>query len=202
MNDIAVAADDKWLSPPPRLVIALSAHAAREFIASGLADRVRQAQFLAVGRQTATVLEHEGMVVQVPDLESSEGLLRMPECNEVGAADSVWILAGEGGRDLLARYLRDVRHCRVVKFELYRRQSVDVGPFESTGIGAVVISSEQALEAFTWQWRAAHGSLDIPLIVPSDRVARAAAAMAFTSVHTAVDATAEATSAVVRRLAL
>lgn len=199
---VAETSDTAWLEQQPGVVIALSAHAAVEFIAADLLRHAEAAHFLAIGRQTAAVLERRGVVVNVPEHSTSEGLLQMPDLVQLGQSDTVWILAGAGGRALLLQQLHERKRCRVVKFELYRRQTNSVGAIDIEGIGAVIVSSQQGMLAATEQWRGAGGGLDVALIVPSSRVRDKAAALGFANVHTAQGASAAAVLAVLAQLVL
>ena len=198
VNEIEVAGQTQgtvppaWLEPAPNLVVALSAHAVDAFINTGLQHYAETASFISIGKQTAAALKGLGIDAKVPEMNTSEGLLQMPEITQIKQRDTVWILAGVAGRELLLRELRDVARCRVVKFELYNRQIIDVGAVDVDGIAALIVSSELGLVASTQQWRAAGGDLDIVLIAPSGRVADKAAELGFTNVHTADTATASA----------
>ena len=100
---------------------------------------------------------------------------------------------GERGRDLLAHYLRDERHARVVKWAFYRRvNQAQVPAFTAREVSAVIIASIQGLQAFLNLWAALAGNMSVPVIVPSQRVANAAAAAGFERVQTARDASAAA----------
>ena len=147
INDAPVQAEQVDLEQPPKLVIALSTHAVREFMAAGLADKIRGAKCVAVGARTALELSTAGFTVEVPQLATSEGLLQMPALSALAAGAVVWILAGVGGRDLLRRHLQDAG-CQVVKFELYQRQRVAMRAIPADSIAAVVVGSEEGLAAF------------------------------------------------------
>lgn len=74
---------------------------------------------LAVGEATAALLDDAGLQVLVPNEESSEGVLALPELVEP-AGLNILIFRGEGGRELFADELR-ARGARVDVVELYRR---------------------------------------------------------------------------------
>lgn len=185
INDAPVPAQGVDLAQTPNLVIALSTHAVREFVAAGLAANIAGAQCVAVGERTALELRAAGFAVDAPDLPTSEGLLQMPALAGLAAGAVVWILAGVGGRDLVNKHLRDVTGAHVVKFELYQRQRVAMRSFPADPIAAVVVGSEEGLAAFAEQWRVQHGKLNKPLIVPSQRVAAAAGKLGFEAVEVA-----------------
>lgn len=200
INDVEAGTVEECLQTKPALVIALSAHAVQAAIAAGLLSHAGTADFLAVGQRTASVLKEQGIDAHVPGLSSSEGLLQMEHINVLSADSTVWVFAGVGGRDLVTRYLQDMLAARVVKFELYQRQSVHVGAIEAQALDAVVTSSQQAVVAVAEQWREAQGSFAVPLVVPSIRVAELAAEIGFTNVHTAVNASAGETLAMLEQL--
>lgn len=174
------------VAAPPKLVIVLSGHAARAGLRSGVLDGLGNALFVAVGSQTAQLLREAGRVVEVPLLESSEGVLQMPLIQTLLPADNVWVLAGTGGRTTLSERLLDEHGVSVLKVALYerveRKLAADVLP---ESIGGVVIGSVGGLSSFAGQWGASKGDKAVPIVVPSARVASAAARSGFTSVYTA-----------------
>jgi len=181
------------LRASPRMVIALSAHAVRAALKQRLLASVQHAVFVAVGAQTAAQFGEVSASVVTPVQATSEGVLALPLTAELSAGDVVWVLAGEGGREVVAQHLFREYGATVVKFELYRRQQRPGRPVEDAGrIGAVVIGSQQGLQAFAQLWREMSGGLSIPLVVPSSRVAAAAREAGFTDVHTANGADNEA----------
>ncbi len=93
--------------PPtaPRVAIFLSAHASAAFVAAGLLGHLQQATCIAIGDATAAELRAHGVAVAVPEQTTSEGVLMMPELAQLHRGDSVWLLAGVGGRALLAQSL-------------------------------------------------------------------------------------------------
>lgn len=74
----------------------------------------------AVGARTASVLQAASLAVTVPAQADSEGLLALPELQDVQGRAFV-LFRGEGGRELLADTLR-ARGARVEVLELYRRE--------------------------------------------------------------------------------
>jgi uroporphyrinogen-III synthase len=74
----------------------------------------------AVGRATARALHETGLEpTLVPERMDSEGLLALPALQSV-AGRSVYILRGNGGRELMAETLRE-RGAAVHQVEVYRR---------------------------------------------------------------------------------
>lgn len=100
----------------------VSSHAARaglEAVAGLWAQWPHQLPVLAVGRATAEVLDDAGLTVRVPEQESSEGVLALPDLAEPQGL-RVLVFRGEGGRELFADSLR-ARGATVDVVELYRR---------------------------------------------------------------------------------
>lgn len=80
----------------------------------------------AVGAVTAEVLAAAGLPVTAPEREDSEGLLALPELQEV--AGQRWLLfRGDEGRELLPDTLR-LRGARVDVLPLYRRRLPAAAP--------------------------------------------------------------------------
>ncbi len=169
----------------PDLIIALSGHAVREYLASALVRLAGDAPHIAVGAGTAALLTDAGFEVTQPGEATSEGILAMPQLAVLTAQHEVWILAGAGGRELVLQQLTEQVGCEVVKFELYRRRRATLQELPVAAIGVVSIASEGALRAFAEIWREAGGPVDVAILVPSERVAFSARAMGFENVHNA-----------------
>lgn len=177
------------LHTPPQMVIAVSAHAVRIAVQQDLLGVAQQAAFVAVGAQTASQLGDVAANVVIPETATSEGVLALPVMADLSADDVVWVLAGEGGRELITQHLHREYAATVVKLELYQRQQRSTCPQQDARqIGAVVIGSQQGLHAFAHLWRKMSGKPSIPLILPSARVAMAARQAGFTELHTAAGA--------------
>ncbi len=172
-------------SAPPDLVIALSGHAVREYLASALARHAGDAPHIAVGAGTTALLTGAGVDVAQPGEATSEGILAMPQLAGLTDQHNVWILAGEGGRELVLQRLAEQAGCKVVKFELYVRRRATLQELPVAAIGVVSIASEGGLRAFAERWQEAGGGLDVAMLVPSERVAYSARAMGFENVHNA-----------------
>lgn len=163
-------------------VIFLSEHAVRHGLpALGRGGQLRQARVLAVGRRTAEVLEREGVDAGVPDEPTSEGLLAMPELERMGG-QGVLLVRGAGGRRLLADELSR-RGARVATFECYRR--VPLGHLEPAVLecDAIIAASGEGLETVAGLWFPAGGRADVPVLVPTGRVARLGVELGFQSLH-------------------
>ncbi|MFZ5723604.1 MAG: uroporphyrinogen-III synthase [Pseudomonadota bacterium] len=75
--------------------------------------------WLAVGRATAAALAVRGITAAAPDDARSEGLLALPQLNDI-AGRRVLLLTGEGGRGLLEQALT-ARGARLERLAAYRR---------------------------------------------------------------------------------
>ena len=144
----------------------------------------------AVGSSTAAALASAGIMAVTPCGEmTSEGLLALPQLQSV-AGQRILIIAGEGGRDLLETELLK-RGADVEKLPIYRREvsSAQAGSIcqllRDGEPGAVVVHSRELLEALVSiipDSDVAKYLCDKPLLVPSERVARSARKLGFTSV--------------------
>lgn len=167
------------------LAIVVSVHA----VAAGMVliderwrERPQSLTWIAIGAATATALGRHGIVAVVPEEESSEGILALPEtCDVTGRR--VLILAGRGGRTELSTGLVQ-RGALVERLELYERLAVapDNTPLPRDGIAVVVVSSADGGRAFAAAWRLAGGDFAVPVIAPSPRVANVLRDLAFTTV--------------------
>ncbi len=144
-----------------------------------------QLSWFSVGAATAQVLADHGLHVHYPQTgDDSEALLQLPALREAVARPGarVLILRGEGGRELLAERLRE-QGASVDYLELYRRflPAYDPGVLNQRiqleRLNGLVVSSGQgflhlqALAAADWPQVA-----QLPLFVPSPRVAEMARA--------------------------
>ncbi|XOV83930.1 MAG: uroporphyrinogen-III synthase [bacterium] len=181
----------------PDVVIFLSAHASSRFVQAGLVSRIRSAHALAVGDAAARPLREQGLVIDVPATNTTEGLLKMRVLKQLTRKQAVWLISGVGGRATLAESLTRKFGCTVIKFELYERINLDLPPLEVDAVGAVVVSSEGSLRVFAEQWR---GSNQVVLVVPSARLAAHAEALGFAQVHVSQNASPEATVDILQTL--
>lgn len=122
-------------------------------------DRIRKriggfpqgVKLAAIGKATARVLRESGLEPDAVPVQgyNSEALLSLPDFQQVTGA-KVYIMRGRGGRELLAKTLRD-RGAAVAYIELYQRvkPDVDVGPvldrWRSGEVDIVTVSSQQVL---------------------------------------------------------
>ncbi len=189
--------------------------AAVERIAAG-------AQWYAVGPATGAALaklmaelsRSEAANVQMPADPRSEGLLREPGLQTVEGA-CVLLVAGEGGRELIAETLR-ARGARVTSWLVYRRIELDLRrastdlngvwknesgdePADEPAIDVCVASSGAGLELLTRSWFGHNNGSgwgigrQVPVCVPSPRIAQMATAMGWQAPVLCNGASAEAT---------
>lgn len=141
----------------------------------------------AVGRATARALERHGIRVDLrPETANSEGLLATPELEHV-AGQSVLLVKGAGGRDLLRETLAG-RGAHVRALDVYRRSPATLDPAAAMAIEAAVrdelarlivaVTSAEVLTSLLELVPApTAGALrDAGLLVPGARVAAAAQA--------------------------
>jgi len=139
--------------------------------------------WFSVGAATGAILADYGLDASWPERgDDSEALLALPRLGEALARPDpkVLILRGEGGRELLAETLR-ARGVQVDILELYRRYLPDypagtlAATLRSERLNGLMVSSGQGLlslrelAADTWP-----EMLELPLFVPSPRVAEMA----------------------------
>ncbi|WP_223480913.1 MULTISPECIES: uroporphyrinogen-III synthase [unclassified Pseudomonas] len=168
-------------------VIVVSKPAAR--IAVDLVDQywpqAPRLKWFSVGAATAQILDEHGLDVSFPaEGDDSEALLELASLREaVEQPDPrVLILRGEGGRELLAERLRELG-ASVDYLELYRRKLPQYPPatlperIKAERLNGLVVSSGQGFEHLYQLAGDAWPQLaQLPLFVPSPRVAELARA--------------------------
>jgi uroporphyrinogen-III synthase len=163
-----------------QIVIFLSEHAVRCGLPH-LHPHLPHATVFAVGGRTAEVLAAAGVLARVPVTASSEGLLAMPELQQL--SDSrILVVCGAAGREVLAPALAE-RGARVDKLVCYRRVPAGKLAAEPSVVGAIVAASGDGLEQIARLWFAVGGRPDVPLLVPSARVAEIGVELGFLNIH-------------------
>jgi len=153
-------------------------------------------QWLAIGKQSSALLNNYGIdAYHSPLGYDSEALLASPALQQV-TGDNILIMRGQGGREKLATELR-ARGAEVSYAELYRRECPEYTAAEiaevltSQPLDAVLISSGAGLDNLLSLMQRpdkqlrADSLLSCHLIVPSERIKRAAQAAGFNRVTTA-----------------
>ena len=148
------------------IVVFLSEHAVRicedfAFCAS--------ARLFAIGARTAEALKAQGLDALSPEDERSEGLLAMDQLRSI-QGQRVLLVAGEGGRDLLAAALSE-RGASVSDYRCYRRAVRSGVMLQTDEIDVVVAASGDGAVAAADVWFGQGGSAEVTVLVPSDRVA-------------------------------
>lgn len=138
----------------------------------------------AVGRATARALAGRDVVVEArPDSANSEGLLALPEFQDV-AGQRVLLVKGRGGRTLLRDTLRE-RGAEVSELPVYERRLAEPAPDalsalrRALGRGqdcCVAVTSSEVLDALLQVVPGDDAARlrDAALLVPGERVVRAA----------------------------
>ena len=172
-------------APPGAPFIFISSNAVEqaERVAPGLIAS-RHGPLLAVGPATAAALRRlGGREVVLPAAGSdSEALLRLPALSpDTVAGQTVVIVRGEGGRELLARELRR-RGAEVRYAEVYRRERPELDPSpllerwrQGHDVTLLITSIEGLENLFAMIPRQWHEALKgSRLLLASERIARAA----------------------------
>lgn len=134
------------------------------------------AQVFAIGRSTCQALRERGVeVAAVPDRFCSEGLLELPQLNNVSGKVAT-IVSGKGGLSILSDGLRE-RGAKCHKLAVYERympdnQDVLVELFERVAVTHVMLSSCEGVVNFVALMQGRLEQLQaVTLIVISQRVA-------------------------------
>jgi uroporphyrinogen-III synthase len=140
-------------------------------------------RWFAVGPGTAEALACAQVTVIYPQTASSEGLLAMPELNNMVGRKCL-IMRGEGGRETLRQGL-EARDAVVQYLETYRRVPIPFAANALPGDEVVValLYSGEAIAHLLDEGGAA--VLSYRLIVPSERLQRMANALGFAKVELA-----------------
>jgi len=176
------------------VIIAVSAHAVQfalplmgEPVGEPVGEKVRSApRWVAVGQQTAAALVEFGVQAEVPEAESSEGILSSGVAGELSGR-RVLLLCGVGGRQLLVRELSK-RGAEVVRLEVYRRVPVMFAPeqiaAELAAVDVALIASAEAGAALARLLPSA-AQQRLRLVAGSERIAAQLAEFGFTTVAVA-----------------
>jgi uroporphyrinogen-III synthase len=169
------------------LIIAVSAHAVSFALPLILGQGPEQipgtSRWIAVGAQTAEALLEFGVQAEVPEPESSEGILSSVIPGELSGR-RVLLLCGVGGRQMLARELSR-RGADVVRLEAYRRVPAT---FAADSLAAELALVDVALIASADGGAALANLLPSParrqlrLVAASERIAGELAGLGFSAV--------------------
>jgi uroporphyrinogen-III synthase len=174
-----ISADVAMLAQPD-IAIFVSANAAR----LGL-DYAGPAKLAAIGPATASVLEQAGRTVDIRSSRgyNSERLLETPELQSV-EGKVVRIIRGDGGRELLAKVLRDrgatVEYLAVYTREVPRYSEAEINAITELWLGGsidvvTVMSVETLVNLIDLLPRTCREALaSTPLVTPATRVIKEA----------------------------
>jgi len=145
--------------------------------------------YYAVGKSTANTLLNWDVRAELPgQVFNSEGLLALPSLQNI-AGEKIVIFCGKGGRSLLAEQLA-IRGATVNRCELYQRQMTDENAGQINGLlsanklDLVVAHSGELLSHLLAIVDKEQQSVlrALPLLVPSERVAKNAKEAGFKEV--------------------
>lgn len=167
---------------PWHVVVFLSEHAVRFGLDALRGETwIAGARVLAVGPRTVTALDETGLAATAPEPPTSEGLLALPALARVEDV-GVLLVRGEGGRGLLAEALT-ARGARVGSFACYRRRPVTRLAVAVDHCEVVIAASGEGLRQAAALWLGLGLRRDVPVLVPSARVAGMAVEVGLTRLH-------------------
>lgn len=173
--------------------VVLSAHGVR---CGGSLLELVDAVF-AIGAQTQRALELLGVASRTPPQATSESLI---EALGDVAGRTVLIVSGRGGRGVLQAELT-ARGATVDRLDVYERTVAAPVALATETIDAIIVSSGDGFEYAVQVWFAAGGRVDVPVLVPSGRVAALARKLGVNNVHNCPGAGSDAVLNVLRQLA-
>ena len=135
-------------------------------------------RWFAVGERSRRALAESDLDAEAPVDERSEGLLALERLKR---AERVLLVRGEGGREALAQGL-EARGQRVEHLVVYARRAVTVDLPALATTAAAVATSAEIVDAFVSSGGARFA--EVPLLVPSERVAAHAREQGFRRVRT------------------
>ena len=157
----------------------------------------------AIGAATQTEMKKYGVEALQPIVPTSEGLLQLPQLNQV-AEHKIGLLKGIGGRTLIETTLAG-RGADVACIECYRRQAINeldeetLAVLNTKQLGMIVALSIETLESLrALSIRYKLEITELILVVPSERVAKAARQLGFVNIRRAISAENSAIVAAIR----
>lgn len=149
--------------------------------------------FFAVGASTAGILQNAGFEVVVPKEPRTEGLLGLPQLNQV-VGQNIVILKGFGGRELLYDTLV-ARGAEVAEWEVYKRVKLDLPVYtqdwQRDQIRCIIATSGEVIQAafdyFDEKWLKT-----LNWIVVSQRTAEVASKLGVIQINISRDASDQA----------
>ncbi len=139
----------------PSTVIVTSTVAASMLVDSTIADHHH---FIAVGQSTGTVLKGAFSNVIWPDQQTSEGIIGYLK-STLSVPLSIVLVKGDGGRDLLPKFLQQ-NFANFVEFNIYQRNNISIDlqqlTWKTEDIECIIATSSQqmhrAFELFDHAW--------------------------------------------------
>ena len=200
---LRIVPSDSWrdvTAPPPDLVIVTSRHATKRYRLSELLERSHGVPHVAIGNATQKALKGAVNDLSCPQVKSSEGVLALPALVELAANAVVWLIGGEGGREVLQGSLAN-RGVHAVKLDFYRRQLLSDGELSEVFARTpelVEVSSQTSLGVLSEG--CARQSTRPQLVVASERLAELAHERGFVQIEIADSAEVEAMARAVKRI--
>jgi uroporphyrinogen-III synthase len=125
LDELDISALSQLVFQPVRVIVVVSPTAARlglEALASlNIAPEQLKIRWLAVGQGTAQLLSDAGIKPEVPELESSEGMIASSALKDLIPKEWVMVWRGVGGRELVQECLL-ARGVQLQIINLYERQ--------------------------------------------------------------------------------
>ena len=179
--------------PPGRFdaAVFVSEHAASNAVANGWRD----GGAIAIGTAAENALRNLGISPAWPTRANAQGVVDA----WAGRAPSRTLLVkGVGGSDTIQRWLlAEGRDC--VEWNVYRR--VHLAPtVDADRIDAIVVGSGDGLRVVGQLWFARQGDADVPVLVPSERVAALALSLGFSNAVVTSGAGVQAVAAALGKL--
>ena len=167
--EIVDVSPDVSAAQEPEICIAVSQHAASRYVKSVWVRP--NAVHIAVGNASREALLDGAINAVMPNEPTTEGILALGQLD--GAGKVIWILSGVGGREDLEHALIERGHI-VAKLEFYERRVSSLRGFTPTGHDVVEVSSITALDAIEAMIQPEELKQHITLLLPSERIAKAA----------------------------
>lgn len=149
--------------------------------------------FFAVGASTGRILQQAGLAVVIPQEARTEGLLALPQLNNV-VNQCVIIMKGFGGRELLHDILT-ARGANVAEWEVYKRVKLDAPvstqDWRAEQIRCIIATSGEVIQA-AFEYFEASWLKTLSWIVVSQRTAEIASKLGVTEIDISKDASDQA----------
>lgn len=142
--------------------------------------------WFAVGKRTAATITEEGarpVHITTPEIETSEGLLALPQLQDM-SGKRVFIVKGSQGRTLIEETLK-TRGAEVFLYEVYKRIALvpaeSTVPWQQREISLIVATSTEAIQ-IAWETYPQNWLISTPWLVVSRRLVEFAAKLGINNV--------------------